>query len=138
MDFSQEGELNAVRVQNWKIHFATQVGNNYADRHPEAADLSMVVEVAASSVSENRHMAEVYGPAGIPVYWILNLKARQVEVYTLLKRQGTSRYGKQRVFKVGQPMPVVTEGVEVGRIAAVDILPRDPTGSRHEPGGNGA
>jgi arylsulfatase len=25
--FSQEGDLNAIRVQNWKIHFATQVGN---------------------------------------------------------------------------------------------------------------
>jgi arylsulfatase len=25
--FSQGGELNAIRVQNWKIHFATQAGN---------------------------------------------------------------------------------------------------------------
>jgi arylsulfatase len=25
--FSQGGELNAIRVMNWKIHFATQVGN---------------------------------------------------------------------------------------------------------------
>jgi arylsulfatase A-like enzyme len=25
--FSQSGELNALRVQNWKIHFAVQVGN---------------------------------------------------------------------------------------------------------------
>jgi arylsulfatase len=25
--FSQGGELNAIRVQDWKIHFATQVGN---------------------------------------------------------------------------------------------------------------
>ncbi len=25
--FSQGGDLNAIRVQNWKIHFATQVGN---------------------------------------------------------------------------------------------------------------
>ena len=33
-------------------------------------------------------MAAVYGPAGIPVYWIINLKAKEVEVYTLLKRQG--------------------------------------------------
>jgi Uma2 family endonuclease len=50
---------------------------DYADRHPGPADLAMVVEVAASSVSEDRQMADVYGPAGIPVYWILNLKARQ-------------------------------------------------------------
>jgi Uma2 family endonuclease len=64
---------------------------DYADRHPGPADLAMVVEVAASSVSVDRQMADVYGPAGIPVYWILNLKARQVEVYVRLKRRGASR-----------------------------------------------
>jgi Putative restriction endonuclease len=63
---------------------------DYADRDPGPADLAMVVEIAASSVSEDRQMAKVYGPAGIPVYWIVNLKARQVEVYSLLKRRGTS------------------------------------------------
>ena len=45
----------------------------------------MVVEIAASNISEDRLMAKVYGQAGIPVYWIVNLKARQVEVYSLLK-----------------------------------------------------
>ncbi len=97
--------------------------------HPGPADLAMVVEVAASSVSEDRQMADVYGPAGIPVYWIVNLKARQVEVYSLLKRPGASGYGKPRVFKAGQSVPLVIEGVEVGRIAVTDILPPDPTGA---------
>ena len=83
-------------------------------------------------------MADVYGPAGIPVYWIVNLKARQVEVYTLLKRPGASRYGKPRIFKAGQSVPVVIEGVEVGRIAVADILPRDTSGPRPAAGGNGA
>jgi Uma2 family endonuclease len=98
---------------------------DYAERHPEPADLAMVVEVVASSVSEDRQMAHVYGPAGIPVYWIVNLNARQVEVYTLLNRRGARRYGKPRVFKVGQSVPVLIEGVEVGRISVADILPRD-------------
>jgi len=101
---------------------------DYADRHPGPADLAMVVDFAASSVSEDRKLADVYGPAGIPVYWIVNLKARQVEVYTLLKRRGASCYGKPRVFKAGQSVPVVIEGVEVGRVAVADILPRDPSG----------
>jgi Uma2 family endonuclease len=111
---------------------------DYADRHPGPADLAMVVEVAASSVSEDRQMADVYGPAGIPVYWILNVKARQVEVYTRLRRQGALRYGKPRVFKAGQSVPVMIEGVDVGRIAVADILPRDPSGARPAAGGNGA
>jgi Putative restriction endonuclease len=97
--------------------------DDFADRHPGPTDLAMVVEVAVSSVSEDRQMAHVYGPAGIPVYWILNLKARQVEVCTLLKRQGAFRYGKPRIFKAGQSVPVVIDGVDVGRVAAADILP---------------
>ena len=59
--------------------------------------------------------------------------ARQVEVYTLLKRQGANRYGKPRIFKAGQSVPVVIEGVDVGRIAVADILPRDPSGHRQAP-----
>jgi Uma2 family endonuclease len=68
-------------------------------------------------------MAKVYGPAGIPVYWIVNLKARQVEVYSLLKRRGTSGYAKPRIFRVGQSVPVPIESVEVGRVAVADIVP---------------
>ncbi len=111
---------------------------DYADRHPGPADLALVAEVAASSVSEDRQMAEVYGPAGIPVYWILNMKARQVEVYTLLKRQGSPRYGKPRVFKAGQSVSVVIEGVDVGRIAVNEILPNGISVARPAAGGNGA
>jgi Putative restriction endonuclease len=112
--------------------------DDYADRHPGPADLAMVVEVAVSTVTLDRQMADVYGPAGVPVYWILNLKARQVEVYTLLKRRGATRYGASRIFKAGQSVPVVIEGAEVGRIAVAEILPRDITGPRPTAGGNEA
>ena len=37
-------------------------------------------EIASSSLAEDRKMASVYGNAGIPVYWIVNLVDRQVEV----------------------------------------------------------
>jgi Uma2 family endonuclease len=56
---------------------------DYEGRHPEPADIAMVVEVADSSLSEDRKMAVgVYGPSEIPVYWIVNLVDRQVEVYS--------------------------------------------------------
>ena len=94
----------------------------------------MIVEVAASSVSEDRKMAGVYGAAGIPVYWIVNMKAREVEVYTLLKRRGACGYGKPRVFKAGQSVPLLIDGVEIGRIAVAEIVPRVAPAA----GGNGA
>jgi Uma2 family endonuclease len=84
----------------------------------------MVVEVSESSVAEDRKLARVYGPAGIPVYWIVNLQARQVELYTLNRR---GSYGKPRIFRSGQSVPVVIEGAEVGRIAVDDIMPPPAT-----------
>jgi Uma2 family endonuclease len=94
---------------------------DYTGPEPTAADVGLVVEVADTSLKEDRAMALVYGAAGIPVYWIINVNARQVEVYTLRQRGGG--YGKPRVFKVGQSVPVVLDGVEVGRIAVADVLP---------------
>lgn len=105
--------------------------NDYATRHPGPADLALVVEVAESTISQDREMVNVYGPAGVPVYWIVNLKARRVEVYTLKRRGG---YGKPRIFKPGQSVPVVIDGAEVGRIAVSEIIPRTVPAA----GGNGA
>ncbi len=129
---------DAVRLAGSKpepdISIARGGIEDYADRDPGPADLAMIVEVAASSVSEDRQMAGVYGAAGIPVYWIVNLKAREVEVYTLLKRRGACGYGKPRVFKAGQSVPLLIEGVEIGRIAVAEIVPRVAPAA----GGNGA
>ena len=62
---------------------------DYEDRHPGPDDIALVVEVADSSLAEDRQMASlVYGPSGIPVYWIVNLVQRQVEVYTDPKPEG--------------------------------------------------
>jgi hypothetical protein len=51
-----------------------------------------------------------------------------------LKRRRASGYGKPRGFKAGQSVALVIEGVEVGRIAVADILPRITPAAR----GNGA
>jgi len=56
---------------------------DYEGRTPGPADIALVVEIADSSLAEDRKLAdEVYGPAGIPVYWIVDGNGRQVEVFT--------------------------------------------------------
>jgi Uma2 family endonuclease len=56
---------------------------DYEGGHPGPADIGIVIEVADTSLAEDRKLAdEVYGPAGIPVYWIVDLVHRQIEVYT--------------------------------------------------------
>ena len=57
-----------------------------------------------------------------------------------MKRQAAQRSGKPPIYKAGQSVPVVIEGVEVGRISVADIVPRDPSAHRDFPatGGDGA
>ena len=42
----------------------------------------MVVEISDSSLSEDRKQAAIHAAGGIPVYWIVNLVDRQLEVYS--------------------------------------------------------
>ncbi len=70
--------------------------------------------------------AEVYGPSGIPVYWIVDLVHRRVEVYT---EPGPEGYRACETFAEGQFVPVVIEGQPIGQIAVTDLLPSQPATS---------
>ena len=86
---------------------------------PGANDVALVVEVADTSLRADRAMAAVYGRAGIPVYWIVNLVDRQVEVYTAPSLTG---YASRVDYTSGMSVPVVIAGTVVGHIAVDDIL----------------
>jgi len=55
---------------------------DYARRHPTGFDALLVVEIAQSSQADDRAKAGVYARAAVPVYWILDLPARRLEVRT--------------------------------------------------------
>jgi Uma2 family endonuclease len=93
---------------------------DYGDHHPGPADIAMVVEVAKSSLAQDREMAEVYGRAGIPAYWIINLIDAQVEVYS---NPGPAGYTALEILAPGHVLTVIIDRVEVGQIAVEDILP---------------
>lgn len=50
-------------------------------RHPTGADIVLVVEVSWTTARRDRGKAEVYARAGVPVYWLLDLEHRRLEVY---------------------------------------------------------
>jgi Uma2 family endonuclease len=55
----------------------------FADSHPGAADLGLVIEVADSSLTRDRTIRKrIYAGMAIREYWIVNLIDRRVEVYT--------------------------------------------------------
>lgn len=54
----------------------------YGDRHPLPNEVLLVVEIAETSLQEDRELKlPVYAAAGIEEYWILNLVDDQIEVY---------------------------------------------------------
>jgi Uma2 family endonuclease len=93
---------------------------DYRHGHPGPADIAQIVEIAENSPIEDRTMMRVYGGAGIPVYWIVNLVDRQVEVDSVPQPDG---YATRQDFESGDYVTVVLDATIVGQIAVNDILP---------------
>ena len=93
---------------------------DYTAHSRNPGGIGLVVEVSDSTLYDDRALVGIYGLAGIPIYWIVNLVHRQVEVYSDPGREG---YGSRQTYTEGQFVPVVIEGRPVGRIAVHDLLP---------------
>ena len=102
--------------------------DDYDDHHPGPADVALVVEVARSSLADDRALAQTYGGGGIPVYWIVNVDARQLEVYAHpapgARAGGT--YPPPTIMGETESVALTIGGQLVGRIAVADLLPRLP------------
>ena len=54
----------------------------YEDHHPGPGDVLLVVEVADKTLAfERGRKAALYAAAGIPEYWVVNLRQQRVEVH---------------------------------------------------------
>jgi Uma2 family endonuclease len=94
---------------------------DYSQRHPGPNDVGLLIEIADKSRLEaNRKMTLKYGASSIPVYWIVNLVDRQVEVYTPPTADGHSDI---QAYKPDENVPIALDGVVVGYVAVSDILP---------------
>ncbi len=88
---------------------------------PDAGDVPLVVEVAEKSLTFDRtEKLTAYAGGGIPVYWIVNLVDRQIEVYS---DPGPEGYRTREVFAAGTNVPIVIDGAVIGHVAVDDILP---------------
>jgi Uma2 family endonuclease len=94
---------------------------DYLRRHPEPADVALVVEVAKSSLALDREQAVILGAAGIPVYWIINLVDRQLEVYS---NPSGGAYPAPVWLGESESVDLIVGGQVVGQIAVADLLPR--------------
>lgn len=69
---------------------------DYLDRHPTGAEVLLLVEVAITSQALDRTKAPIYAAAGVPVYWLLDLAQRRLEVRT--EPQGAQGYRVVRLY----------------------------------------
>jgi Uma2 family endonuclease len=97
----------------------------YAQQHPTPQDMTLVIEVADSSLQRDRTTkARLYARAGIPVYWIVNIPEMHVEVYTDPSGPGDEpAYRQRRDYRLDDVLPLVIDGREVGTIPVRDLLP---------------
>jgi Uma2 family endonuclease len=97
----------------------------YVERQPSAADVAMVVEVADATLQEDQGLKlRVYARAGIPIYWIINVNQRQVEVHS--RPTGSTEepnYADRQDYTDGSEVPVVIDGRQVGAIHVAELLP---------------
>lgn len=83
----------------------------YLDRHPQAEDIYLVIEVADSSLSKDRDIKlPLYAEAGIAELWLVDLVNSQVEIYTEPKG---SVYALRRIAQRGDSIPVTVLGTEI-------------------------
>lgn len=97
----------------------------YRDRTPSAADVALIVEVADSSYAKDRGLKwRAYAAAGIPVYLIVHLAARRIEVHRNPAGRGRqAAYQNSETYIESAEVPIVIDGVEVGWLAVRDLLP---------------
>ena len=87
----------------------------YTDRHPEAGDVLLVIEVADSSLLYDQvEKAPRYATAGIPEAWLVDVSGETITVYTA---PGSNGYSEERLLRRGE---------EVASVAVAELrLPVD-------------
>ena len=96
----------------------------YLSKHPGAADIALVIEVAESSLDRDRHKRRLYARAGIVCYWIVNLVDRKVEVYgNPVELDGEPVFSTHEDFFVGVDLPVEVSGMRAGLLRVSELFP---------------
>ena len=105
----------------------------FASRHPVPADFGLVVEVSESSLArDEQDKTRIYARDAIPVYWVVNLIDRRVEVFTDptgptpppgAAADWEPHYHSRHDYPAGSVVPVVLDGVAVGDVAVDELLP---------------
>jgi Uma2 family endonuclease len=98
---------------------------DYTQTHPGPGEVALVIVVADTSIERDRGIKlRSYARAGIPIYWIVNLAQRWVEVYADPDSSAEPpTYRRKDIFASTMRLPLSIEGLTLGEIAVNDLLP---------------
>jgi Uma2 family endonuclease len=103
---------------------ATGPEEKYDDRHPGPKDLVLVVEVSDWSLKFDRGTKlALYAGSKITQYWIIDVKARRIEVHTDPRGGKSPAYRTTTTYGHGDTVPVVVSGKTLGSVPVTDLLP---------------
>jgi Uma2 family endonuclease len=97
----------------------------YLERHPASHEVSLVVEVADTTLPRDRTTKKrLYARAAIPVYWIINLTEQQIEVYTAPSGSTDEPdYQQRHDYTANDSIPLIIDDQEIGHLRVRDLLP---------------
>jgi Uma2 family endonuclease len=109
------GQRVIVRVQN-PIHLGrhdepqpdialvTPPASKYRTRHPVAADVLLLIEVAETSLRVDRDLKlGLYARCAIPEVWLVDIKAGRITCY---RDPSDTGYGESEILLLDSPVPV--------------------------------
>jgi Uma2 family endonuclease len=98
--------------------------DRYSTHHPSPDEIALVIEVADSSLEFDREeKSRVYARAGIPIYWIINLRDSTIEVYSApTSDQRVSSYQRKDVYTIHDSAPLSVPGMAATSIPVQELL----------------
>jgi Uma2 family endonuclease len=98
---------------------------DYVDEHPGAKDIALLVEVSDTTLDRDRGIKlRSYARAGVPVYWIVNLNDRRVEVYSAPDATASPPcYRACATANEGETLRAVIDGAVCGELRVGELLP---------------
>lgn len=135
-------DLNRVKPTGWRVRIQLPITlaksepepdavlvrgdrRTFDKRNPASTDFGILVEVADSSLALDRGpKAILYAQAAIPVYWIVNIPERHIEVYTNPDPAANPpAYTTRTDYGIADTVPIVLDGVEVGTLPVAELIP---------------
>lgn len=98
--------------------------DDYLEYQPRAENVVLVIEVSDATLQRDRTLKlRIYANARIPIYWIINLQERQIEVYTEpANADEQASYQQQKIYQEADTLPVVIGENEVGKIKVQNVI----------------